>query len=160
MPATNCTRAALQATPDTFTRKDTVAAPQVCTEPSWRRGGEIPAEFRGRSRPPRNLSSQTTPQDGVPGNKSASCRDPSTHFNDPRITRRAATATTPNGTDTPQLIKPQSTITPSFDGLVGQVSYELPILASPRSNRCLYVIKTLDVRQKNVVGLQSPFIYH
>ena len=40
---------------------------------------------------------------------------------------------------------PHPTVTASVDGPVGYASLELAVLACPRSTRCLYVIKTLDV---------------
>ena len=48
---------------------------------------------------------------------------------------------------------PHPTVTASVDGPVGYASLELAVLACPRSTRCLYVIKTLDVWKIQVTGL-------
>ena len=113
------------------------AAPQDYTEPTWRRGGEIPTEFRGRSCPPRNLAS-LTPGRGAKETKRIQS-GPEYPIHRLSTCQRASHRGPTSNRSTAKT--PQSTVTASYDGLVGFTSSELVVLASPRSIRCLYCYK-------------------
>ena len=107
--------AAPPATRDTRMLRVSVAAPQDYTEPTWRRGGEILTEFRGCSRPSRHLASLTPGRDATETKRIQLGPEYPIHrlSTRQRVSHRHPTSnrTTP--------AKPQSTVTASYDGMMG-----------------------------------------
>ena len=106
-------------------------------EHKWSVGGVILIVTRGRSKPPRHLEVSTPGRGAEEKKRSRSgpeypLHGPSTrhHFRSRHPILTTATIQTP-----------QSTVTASVDGLVGYASFELVVLASLRSIRCLYRYK-------------------
>ena len=104
-------------------------------------GGAILVVARGRSEPPRHLE-VSTPGRGAEENKRPR-PGPEYPFHEPSTSRHDRFRYPHLNTATSQT--PHPTVTASVDGPVGYASLELAVLACPRSTRCLYVIKTLDV---------------
>ena len=146
------------------THKASAAAPQDFIEPMSRsrRGGETHTEFRGLSRPSRNLASLTPDRDATENKRIQEGPEYPIHglstcqsFRHTCLPLYRSTTTTP-----------QSTVTASYDGLVGLTSPELVVLASPRSIRCLYCYKDFRCLTKSsrsrvsvrflCVGASSP----
>ena len=110
-------------------------------ETDWSVGGAILVVARGRSEPPRHLE-VSTPGRGAEENK-RSRSGPEYPLHEPSTSRHSRSRYPHWNTATIQT--PHPTVTASIDGPVGYASLELAVLACPRSTRCLYVIKTLDV---------------
>ena len=114
----------------------TAVAPQDF-EPQWRKGGVIPIDIRGRSRPPRRLEAQPPGRSATEQKRILTGPEYLTH----RLSTRPRSSLTYPTLNISTIQTPQSTVTASFDGLVGFASSELVVLASPRSTRCLYCYK-------------------
>ena len=125
------------------------AAPQAYTEISRREGGVPRTDTRSRSKPSRPPVSLTPERDAAEQKR----RQKGPEYPIQRIstTYMLAQVTT---------LLTRSTITASYDGLVGLASSELVVLASPRLIRCLYCYKgfrCLTKRKKRCkFGLKLP----
>ena len=142
------TLAAHPATLDANTYMAIAVAPQD-HEPKWREGGDIPADLRGRSRPPRHLAVQSPGR----GAKEQKRRQPGPEYLLHRISTRHRFRFRYPAQNISTIQQPQSTVTASNDGLVGCTSPELVVLASPRSIRCLYCYKDFRCLTKSAMAV-------
>ena len=139
------TLAAHPATHAANTYMATAAASQDI-EADWSVGGVSLVVERGRSEPPCHLA-LPTPGQGAEENKRPRL-GPEYPLHEHSTSRLHRSRHPYLNTATTQT--PHPTVTASVDGPVGYASLELAVLACPRSTRCLYVIKTLDVWKKSI----------
>ena len=136
------------------THKAFAAAPQACIEHMWRRGGEPHTDIRGRSYPPRILVSLTPDRDAAEQKR----MQEGPEYPIQRLSTTRMPATVPHQLTNPPQAKPQSTVTASYDGLVGLASPELVVLANPRSIRCLYRNKDFRCLTKKKLCFAPPTV--